>query len=277
MEKIYQAVDLNAKEKAYILVEFPYPSGSGLHTGHAFSFTGGDIYARYLRMQGKNVLFPIGWDAFGLPTENYAIRTGRKPQDVTRDNTETYHRQMERLGLSFDWTREINTTDPEFYRWTQWIFIKLFEKGLTFKQEMPINWCPKDRVGLANEEVINGRCERCGTETVRRLISQWVVKITDYADPLIEGLEHTDFIDKVKVAQVNWIGRSEGARIRFPLKGRQESIEVYLDQGGQLLVCGSCWKHDHLLDSDRLAGTVVISADMVIDLLMNARSTIQLN
>jgi len=227
MEKIYQAVDSSAKEKAYILVEFPYPSGSGLHTGHAFSFTGGDIYARYLRMQGKNVLFPIGWDAFGLPTENYAIRTGRKPQDVTRDNTETYHRQMERLGLSFDWTREINTTDPEFYRWTQWIFIKLYEKGLTFKQEMPINWCPKDRVGLANEEVINGRCERCGTETVRRLISQWVVKITDYADQLIEGLEHTDFIDKVKVSQVNWIGRSEGARIRFPLKGRQESIEVF--------------------------------------------------
>ena len=224
---MYQAIDSSEKEKVYVLVEFPYPSGEGLHIGHAFSFTGGDIYARYLRMQGKNVLFPIGWDAFGLPTENYAIRSGRKPQDATRENTHTYRRQMERLGLSFDWTREVNTTDPEFYRWTQWIFIKLYEKGLTFKQEIPINWCPKDKVGLANEEVINGRCERCGTETVRRLISQWMVKITDYADQLIAGLEHTDFIDKVKAAQVNWIGRSEGARIRFQLKDRQESLEVF--------------------------------------------------
>ena len=227
MEKMVQAVDFGDKEKAFVLVEFPYPSGSGLHIGHAFSFTGVDIYARYLRMTGKNVLFPMGWDAFGLPTENYAIRTGRKPQDVTRENTDTYRRQMDRLGLSFDWTRLVDTTDPEFYRWTQWIFIKLFEKGLTFKQEIPINWCPKDKVGLANEEVINGRCERCGTPTVRRLISQWVVKITDYADRLIDGLDQTDFIEKVKTAQVNWIGRSEGARVAFALKGRPESIEVF--------------------------------------------------
>ena len=222
-----QAIDFSEKQKKYILVEFPYPSGSGLHIGHAFSFTGGDIYARYWRMQGKNVLFPMGWDAFGLPTENYAIRSGRKPQDVTRENTDTYRRQMKRLGLSFDWDREVNTTAPAFYRWTQWIFVRLFEKGLTFKQEMPINWCPSCKVGLANEEVIDGRCERCGTETVRRRISQWVVKITAYADRLIDGLDHTDFIDKVKAAQVNWIGKSEGARIRFPIQGRQESIEVF--------------------------------------------------
>ena len=210
-----------------VSVAWPYANAE-IHVGNLTgSYLPADIYARYQRMLGKNVLFPMGWDAFGLPTENYAISTGRKPQDVTRENTQTYHRQMDCLGLSFDWTREVNTTDPEFYRWTQWIFIKLYEKGLTLKQEMPINWCPKDKVGLANEEVINGRCERCGTETVRRLISQWVVKITDYADQLIAGLDHTDFIDKVKAAQVNWIGRSVGARIRFQLKDRQESLEVF--------------------------------------------------
>jgi leucyl-tRNA synthetase len=226
MDSTYQAVDFKG-EKAYILVEFPYPSGSGLHMGHAFSFTGGDIYARFLRMQGKNVLFPIGWDAFGLPTENYAIRSGRKPQDVTAENTAIYHQQMDRLGLSFDWSREVNTTDPSFYRWTQWIFIKLFEKGLTYKQEMPINWCPSCKVGLANEEVVDGHCERCGTETTRRRISQWVVKITSYADRLIEGLKNTAFIEKVKAAQINWIGKSEGARIRFQIQGRDQAIEVF--------------------------------------------------
>jgi len=227
MDKTYQAIDFSEKEKAYILVEFPYPSGSGLHMGHTFSFTGGDVYARFLRMQGKNVLFPIGWDAFGLPTENYAIKTEKKPQDVTRENTDTFRRQMKQIGLSFDFMREVNTTDPEFYRWTQWIFLKLYEKGLTTKMEMPINWCPVDKVGLANEEVINGHCERCGAEVVRRRISQWVVKITAYADRLIEGLEHTDFIEKVKAAQVNWIGKSIGARIFFPIKNCQEKIEVF--------------------------------------------------
>ncbi len=227
MENIFQAVDFDDKEKVYVLVEFPYPSGAGLHMGHAYSFTGGDIYARCLRMRGKNVLFPIGWDAFGLPTENYAIRTGRKPQEVTRENTDTFHHQMDLLGLSFDWTREVSTADPSFYRWTQWIFIKLYEKGLTTKKEMPINWCPKDKVGLANEEVIDGRCERCGTPVVRRLINQWVVKITAYADRLIEGLEKTDFVEKVKTAQVNWIGKSQGARIRFPVVGRPEMLEVF--------------------------------------------------
>ena len=227
MDELYRAIDFSEKEKAYILVEFPYPSGSGLHMGHSFSFTGGDVYARFQRMQGKNVLFPIGWDAFGLPTENYAIKTGRKPQDVTLENTDTFRRQMKQLGLSFDFSREVNTTDPEFYRWTQWIFLELYEKGLTTKVEMPINWCPVDKVGLANEEVINGHCERCGAEVVRRRISQWVVKITAYADRLIDGLEHTDFIEKVKAAQVNWIGKSVGARIFFPIKGRQEKLEVF--------------------------------------------------
>ena len=215
------AKDFDSREKKYVLAEFPYPSGSGLHIGHAFTFTGSDVYARFQRMLGKNVLFPIGWDAFGLPTENYAIRSGRKPQDVTAENTATFQRQMERLGLSFDYERIVNTTDPSYYKWTQWIFIKLFEKGLAYKQEMPINWCPSCKVGLANEEVVNGNCERCGTPTQRRRISQWVVRITKYADRLIDGLEKTNFIEKVKAAQINWIGRSEGARVRFQIDGLQ--------------------------------------------------------
>jgi leucyl-tRNA synthetase len=179
-------------------------------------------------MQGKNVLFPMGFDAFGLPTENYAIRSRRKPQDVTRENVAVFREQMDRLGFSFDWTREVNTTDPSFYRWTQWIFIKLFEKGLTFKQEIPINWCPSCKIGLANEEVVDGNCERCGEQTTRRRISQWVVKITTYADRLIEGLRGTNFIEKVKAAQINWIGKSAGAQIFFPLKGRgADKLEIF--------------------------------------------------
>ena len=217
----FHAQDFSDQPKMYVLVEFPYPSGSGLHIGHAFSFTGGDVYARFQRMQGKNVLFPIGWDAFGLPTENYAIRTGRPPQDVTRENTTMFRQQMQRLGLSFDWDRVVDTTDPSYYKWTQWIFIQLYKRGLAYKQEMPINWCPSCKIGLANEEVVDGKCERCGTPTVRRNISQWVIRITEYADRLISGLTGTDFIEKVKAAQINWIGRSEGARIRFPVVQRQ--------------------------------------------------------
>ena len=152
----FEAEDFSEKKKIYVLAEFPYPSGSGLHIGHTFMYTGGDVYARFQRMQGRNVLFPIGWDAFGLPTENYAIRTGQKPQDVTKTNIENYRQQMNALGFSFDWSRVVNTTDPEYYKWTQWIFIKLFEQGLAYKAEMPINWCPSCKVGLANEELVNG-------------------------------------------------------------------------------------------------------------------------
>ena len=218
--ELYQAQNpkseiLNSKKKKYVLVEFPYPSGSGLHVGHAFSFTGGDVYARFKRMQGENVLFPMGWDAFGLPTENYAIKMKKKPQQVTKENTDMFRQQMKDLAFSFDWSREVNTTDPAYYKWTQWIFIQLFNKGLASKKEMPINWCPSCKIGLANEEVVDGKCERCGAEVSRRNISQWVVKITDYADKLIEGLKETNFIDKVKQAQINWIGKSEGAKIRF--------------------------------------------------------------
>ncbi len=215
----YKGLDFEAdKQKFYMLTEFPYPSGSGLHVGHGFAMTGADVYARYQRMMGKNVMFPMGWDAFGLPTENYAIKSGKNPKEITKEVTDNFRMQMRKLGFSFDWDREVNSTMPDYYKWTQWIFVKLFEKGLAHKEEMPINWCPKDKIGLANEEVIDGKCERCGSETEKRTISQWVVKITDYADRLLEGLKDTDFIEKVKAAQVNWIGKKEGAKIKFEIK-----------------------------------------------------------
>lgn len=224
--KLNQAQD-NLDQKKYILVEFPYPSGSGLHVGHAFSFTGADVYARFKRMQGENVLFPIGWDAFGLPTENYAIKQKRKPQDITKENTDFFRQQMKELAFSFDWSREVNTTDPEYYRWTQWIFIKLFKAGLAYKEKMPINWCPSCKIGLANEEVVDNKCERCGSETTRKDISQWIVKITDYADRLISGLSKTDFIEKVKTAQINWIGKSKGAKVNFKVIEDDYTLEVF--------------------------------------------------
>ncbi len=224
----YPAVDFDKKrKKLYVLVEFPYPSGSGLHAGHAFSMTGADVYARKKRMEGYNVLFPMGWDAFGLPTENYAIKTGIHPAKVTAQNTATFRQQMKRMAFSFDWRREINTTDPKYYRWTQWVFLQLFKYGLAYKKKMPINWCPSCKIGLANEEVVNGRCERCGTPVERRELDQWVVSITRYADRLLAGLETTDFVAKVKAAQINWIGKSEGAKIRFPIADREDFLEVF--------------------------------------------------
>lgn len=225
--ELYKAWDKSDKKKLYVLNEFPYPSGSGLHVGHAFSFTGGDVFARFKRMQGYNVLFPMGWDAFGLPTENFAIKMKKKPQQVTKENTDMFRSQMNRLAFSFDWSREVNTTDPKYYKWTQWIFVKLFEKGLAYKKEMPINWCPSCKIGLANEEVIDGKCERCHTEVSRRNISQWVVKITDYANRLVDGLKDTDFIEKVKQAQVNWIGRKEGLIIDFVVDGKDRKISCF--------------------------------------------------
>ena len=230
-----EAKDNSDKPKKYVLVEFPYPSGSGLHMGHAFTFTGGDVYARYLRMKGENVLFPMGWDAFGLPTENYAIKTKRKPQEVTKENTEMFKSQMKKLAFSFDWSREVNTTDADYYKWTQWIFIKLFEKGLAVKEEMPINWCPECKIGLANEEVVEGKCERCGAQVSRRNISQWIVKITKYAERLLSGLEETDFIQKVKAAQINWIGKSEGAKVKFLIQNPPVALKATssLEKGGK--------------------------------------------
>ncbi|MCX6726882.1 MAG: leucine--tRNA ligase [Candidatus Shapirobacteria bacterium] len=227
--ELYTAQNVSSRQKKYVLNEFPYPSGSGLHIGHTFSFTGGDVYARYWRMRGYNVMFPMGWDAFGLPTENYAIKMKRKPQEVAKENNDVFRNQMKRLAFSYDWSREVNTADPNYYKWTQWIFIKLFEKGLTEKKEMPINWCPSCKIGLANEEVVDGKCERCGTEVERRTISQWVVKITKYADRLIDGLKQTDFIEKVKMAQINWIGKSEGARVKFQISSRDVPRNVSTD------------------------------------------------
>ncbi|HIU34491.1 MAG TPA: leucine--tRNA ligase [Candidatus Pullichristensenella excrementigallinarum] len=205
------------KPKFYPLIEFPYPSGAGLHVGHPRSNTAMDIIARKRRMEGYNVLFPIGYDAFGLPTENYAIKNKIHPAIVTEKNIARFRSQLKRLGFSFDYDREISTTDPKYYKWTQWIFLKLFEHGLAYKMEMPINWCTSCKVGLANEEVVGGRCERCGGEVVRKVKSEWMLKITEYAQKLLDGLDSVDFIEKVKVQQRNWIGRSEGAEVDFTL------------------------------------------------------------
>ncbi|MDD7413214.1 MAG: leucine--tRNA ligase [bacterium] len=212
--------------KYYPLIEFPYPSGQGLHVGHPRSNTAMDIIARKRRMEGYNVLFPIGYDAFGLPTENFAIKNHVHPAVVTKQNIDHFREQLKRLGFSFDYTREINTTDPRYYKWTQWIFLKLFEHGLAYKSEMPINWCPSCKCGLANEEVVGGVCERCGSEVVRKVKSQWMLKITAYAQKLIDGLEDVDFIDRVKTQQINWIGRSEGAEVDFTLSSG-DKLTVY--------------------------------------------------
>lgn len=226
-EKAFKTQTDKSKPKYYALVEFPYPSGQGLHVGHPRPYTAMDIIARKRRMEGYNVLFPMGWDAFGLPTENYAIKNKIHPRIVTENNVRRFKQQLKSLGYSFDWDREINTTDPEYFKWTQWIFLKMFEKGLAYKAEMPINWCTKCKVGLANEEVVNGVCERCGGEVVRKVKSEWMLKITDYAEKLLEGLDEVDYVEKVKVSQKNWIGRSQGAEVDFKLAGLDEKLRIY--------------------------------------------------
>ncbi len=226
-EKAFAAPNDYTKPKYYALVEFPYPSGQGLHVGHPRPYTALDIVARKRRMQGYNVLYPMGWDAFGLPTENYAIKNKIHPRIVTENNVARFKAQLQSLGYSFDWDREINTTDPNYYKWTQWIFLKLFKAGLAYKKEMPINWCTSCKVGLANEEVVNGVCERCGSEVVRKVKSEWMLKITDYADKLIDGLSDVDYIERVKVQQKNWIGRSTGAEVDFAIKGKEEKLRIY--------------------------------------------------
>ena len=226
-EKAFKVSEDYSKPKFYALVEFPYPSGQGLHVGHPRPYTALDIVSRKRRMQGYNVLFPMGWDAFGLPTENYAIKNHIHPKIVTKNNVARFKGQLQSLGYSFDWDREINTTDPDYYKWTQWIFLKLFNAGLAYKKEMPINWCTSCKVGLANEEVVNGVCERCGAPVVRKVKSEWMLKITEYADKLIKDLDDVDYIEKVKVSQKNWIGRSEGAEVDFALKDKDEKLRVY--------------------------------------------------
>ena len=226
-EKAFQASEDYSKPKFYALVEFPYPSGQGLHVGHPRPYTALDIVSRKRRMQGYNVLFPMGWDAFGLPTENYAIKNKIHPKIITKNNVAHFKEQLHSLGYSFDWDREINTTDPGYYKWTQWIFLKLFKAGLAYKKEMPINWCTSCKVGLANEEVVNGVCERCGSPVVRKVKSEWMLKITNYADKLIEGLKDVDYIERVKTSQINWIGRSEGAEVDFAIAGKEDKLRVY--------------------------------------------------
>ena len=214
-EGVFHATNDTSRPKFYALVEFPYPSGQGLHVGHPRSYTALDIIARKKRLQGYNVLYPMGWDAFGLPTENFAIKNHVHPAEVTKQNIARFKQQLVSLGLSFDWSREINTTDPNYYKWTQWIFLKLFEKGLAYKKEMAVNWCNSCKCVLANEEVVNGVCERCGGEVVRKTKSQWMLGITKYAQRLIDDLDGVDYIERVKTQQRNWIGRSTGAEVNF--------------------------------------------------------------
>ena len=223
----FEAEKSHDKPKFYGLIEFPYPSGAGLHVGHPRSNTALDIICRKRRMEGYNVLYPIGWDAFGLPTENYAIKNHVHPAKVTKENVDHFREQLQKIGFSFDYSREVNTTDPKYYKWTQWIFLRLFERGLAYKAEMPVNWCTSCKCGLANEEVVGGVCERCGGEVVRKVKSQWMLRITDYAQKLLDGLDEVDFIEKVKVQQRNWIGRSEGAEVDFAVAGSDRKIRVY--------------------------------------------------
>ena len=226
-EGTFNAKDDYSMPKWFGLIEFPYPSGQGLHVGHPRSYTALDIVARKRRMQGYNVLYPIGFDAFGLPAENYAIKNHIHPKITTEQNIAHFKDQLKSIGFSFDWSREINTTDPNYYKWTQWIFIQLFKKGLAYKATMPINFCTGCKVGLANEEVVNGVCERCGSPVVQKEKSEWMLKITDYAQRLIDDLDDVDFLDKIKAQQKNWIGRSEGAEINFKIKGTDDTLLVY--------------------------------------------------
>lgn len=225
-EGVYESIKKPLNKK-YVLDMFPYPSGSTMHVGHLEGYVGTDILSRYLRMQGFDVLHPMGWDAFGLPAENYAIKTGIHPDKSTHDNIKIFKRQLEACGLSYDWDHEIDTSSPEFYKWTQWLFILLFKKGLAYKKKSPVNWCPKDETVLANEQVVDGRCERCDTKVIQKDLDQWFFKITDYADSLISGLEGIDWPEDVKIQQRNWIGKSEGMTIEFKVEGSDESIEVF--------------------------------------------------
>ena len=226
-EKTFKSEIDSNKKKFYPLVEFPYPSGQGLHVGHPRPYTALDVVARKRRLEGENVMYPMGWDAFGLPTENYAIKNKIHPAKVTEDNIAHFKEQMKSIGFSFDWDREVNTTDPDYYKWSQWIFIQMFKHGLAYKNEMSVNWCPSCQVGLANEEVVDGKCERCGTEVVHKMKNQWMLKITEYADRLIDDLEEVDFEERIKASQINWIGRSHGCDVDFKIKDLDEKLTVY--------------------------------------------------
>ena len=224
-----------SKKKCYVLDMFPYPSGAGLHVGHPLGYTATDIYSRFKRLQGFNVLHPMGWDAFGLPAEQYAIKTGTHPKVTTEDNIKNFKRQIQMLGFSYDWDREINTTDEEYYKWTQWIFLQLYKKGLAYESEVPVNWCPELKAVLANEEVVDGKSEIGGHPVVRKPMRQWMFRITEYAESLLDGLDDLDWPESVKDLQRNWIGKSEGCEVDFKIKGLSSNITVYKepDQRGE--------------------------------------------
>ena len=226
-EKTYKTELDKTKEKFYALIEFPYPSGQGLHVGHPRPYTALDLVSRKRRLEGYNVLFPMGFDAFGLPTENYAIQNKVHPREVTEKNIANFTRQLKSIGFSFDWDRMIDTTDPDYYKWSQWIFVQMFKNGLAYKKEFPINWCPSCKVGLANEEVVNGGCERCGTQVEHKVKNQWMLKITEYADRLIDDLDEVDYMESIKSQQRNWIGRSYGMEIDFPIKDSEDELKVF--------------------------------------------------
>jgi len=229
-KQLFKALDSQEagnKKKSYLLVEFPYPSGEGLHVGHVRSYSAMDCIARKRRMEGQNVLFPIGWDAFGLPAENFAIKTGIHPEISTAQNIANFTRQMKSIGLSFDWSRQVNTTDPDYYKWTQWIFVQLFKNDMAYQATIPVNWCPKCLTGLANEEVVSGDCERCGTPVTRKEIKQWMLRITRYADRLIADLDSVDFWEKIKIQQREWIGKSQGTTVDFVIDGVGDKISIF--------------------------------------------------
>src|SRR5690554_6104532 len=220
--------------RRYVLDMFPYPSGEGLHVGHPEGYTATDIYCRYLRMNGYNVLHPMGFDSFGLPAENYAIKTGTHPRTTTEKNIENFRRQIKRLGFCYDWDREVATHSVEYYHWTQWIFLQLYKKGLAYEAETPINWCPDCLTGLSNEEVKDGKCERCGTLVTRKNIRQWLLKITKYAERLLDDLKLLDWPESIKAMQTNWIGRSEGASVIFEIENSENSLEVFTTRSDTL-------------------------------------------
>lgn len=226
-EATFAVKEANKQDKKYILDMFPYPSGEGLHVGHPEGYTASDIMSRYWRQKGFSVLHPMGWDAFGLPAENYAIKTGTQPKITTQKNIDNFRRQIKSLGFSYDWSREINTTDPKYYKWTQWIFLQLFKKGLAYESVVPINWCPSCKTGLANEEVVGGKCDRCGTQVTKKDLRQWMLKITAYADRLLKNIETLDWPNKIKLLQKNWIGQSEGAEVIFKVKGTDLEIKIF--------------------------------------------------
>ena len=219
-KQVFRAVNNDPNRKPYyILVEFPYPSGAGLHVGHVRSYTAHDAMARMKRMQGYNVLFPMGWDAFGAPAEQYAIKNHIHPKDAVKKNIETFKAQMQRLGFSFDWTREFSTTDPDYYKWTQWQFLQFYKHGMAYKATIPVNWCPQCKTVLSNEDAAGGVCERCGTEVVQKEKSQWMLKMASYAEDLLKGLDDTHFAEKVKLGQINWIGKSTGVEMDVSIVG----------------------------------------------------------